>query len=262
MFGIFGEGKGGQAQQPPRSKPMVARWPWEGEPDHAACDYAVLHLYRTLPAHLAAEGRVHAETCLAAIGAIAGFAAQRALFEQLERTKDAILIKELQILRTEAGAEYVFGVPLNRMLVPASAAENNQRLWSLAAIGAVSSGLAPAQLPRLDDMFAHVADTIGSEQEGLPSVARDHHPHVPGKELLRAVWPIAMMCFLGRFPNATREFGIAATQHWPAISGRVASGLLQQMPPSLDPHTGLTIVMESAIYASRLKPTALRSAVH
>ena len=241
---------------------MVARWPWEGQPDHAACDYAVLHLYRTLPARLAANGRVHAETCLAAIGAIAGFAAQRALFEQLERTRDAALISQLQIVRTEEGEEFVVGAPLNRMLVPASAAENNQRLWSLAAIGALSSGLVPSQLPRLDDMFTHVADTIGSEQEGLPSVAGEHLPHVPGKELLRAVWPIAMMCFLGRFPNSEREFGVAATQHWPAISGRVASGLLRQMPPSLDRRTGLIILMESAIYASRLKPTALRNAVH
>ena len=240
-----------------RNGQRITAWPWDGQRDSAACNFAVGHLLTNVPARLMRGGRVHAETCLAALGAIAGFAGQRALFAHLKETKDESLLKQMHTVRTKAGGEYFFGEPLNRMLLPSSAAENNQRLWSLAAGSAVGAGLAPEHLPKVAEMFAYVANTLGGEREGLPSVASEHYPHLPAGELLKGLWPLAMMCFTGRFPKATRQFGVASIKHWPAISARVASTLLQKMPRTLDQRTGLIILMESAIYASKLKPAVL-----
>src|SRR5688500_675536 len=64
-----------QASDAPSAR-EVSQWPWEGQPDSAACDFAAGHLFHHLPARLTVNGGVHAETCLTAIGAIAGFAAQ------------------------------------------------------------------------------------------------------------------------------------------------------------------------------------------
>jgi hypothetical protein len=236
---------------------QVSQWPWDGQPDSAACDFAVAHLYHNLPARLTANGGVHAETCLTAIGAIAGFAAQRALFSHLKESKDETLIKQMRRVRTATGAEYYFGEPLNRMLVPSSDAENNRRLWSLAAGGAVGAGLHPSQLPKLTEMFAHVAKNVGAEGEGFPSVSRNHHPHKPTSELLKHVWPLALMCFTGRFPNVQQNFGAASPQHWPVIAGRVAGALMPKMPATLDRRIALILVMEAAIYGSKLHPSVV-----
>jgi hypothetical protein len=143
------------------------------------------------------------------------------------------------------------------MLVATSEAENNQRLWALAAGGAVSAGLPPAQLPKLADMFAHVAKNVGGEDEGLPSVSPNHHPHKRTADLLKHVWPLAQMCFTGRFPNMPQKFGAASHQHWPVIAARVASALIPKMPPSLDRCVALILVMEAAIYGSKLHPSTL-----
>jgi hypothetical protein len=249
-----------QASDAPSAR-EVSQWPWEGQPDSAACDFAAGHLFHHLPARLTVNGGVHAETCLTAIGAIAGFAAQRALFAYLKDTRDEALLKQMRTVKTVAGAEYYFGEPLNRMLVSSAETEHNQRLWSLAAGGAVGAGLPSSQLPKLGDMFAHVAKTIGGAGAGLPSVSPDHHPQEPAGEILKMVWPLALACFAGRFPAAPQTFGAASLRHWPAIAARVASALILEMPSTLDRRVALILVMEAAIYASKLHPSAVNGSV-
>ena len=80
---------------------------------------------------------------------------------------------------------------------------------------------------------------------------------MPPRELLKAVWPLATMCFSGRFPNASREYGDARPRFWPAISARAAHAFIGQVKDVLDPLTALTIVMETAIYASKLDPAVI-----
>jgi hypothetical protein len=267
MRGFFGRGKNRPASEKPAAPRQAgdaghdearsAQWPWVGKPDHVACNFAVAHLLINLPARVGAKQQAHGETCLAAIGAIAGLAAQRALFTRIKQTQDEALLEQLHMVKARQGTEYYAGEPLNRMLVPSSPAEDNQRLWPIVASTAVSAGLPRAQLPALKDMFAHVANTLGTEAEGLPSVSRHHHPRKPAGELLQALWPLALMCFGGRFPKVERDFGQASEQHWPVISACVASALMRKMPPTLDPRTALIIVMESAIYGSKLSPAVV-----
>ena len=233
---------------------------WEGQPDFAACNFALGHLIHNLQARMTVQGRVHAETLLAAIGVIAGFAAQRALFAQLAETDDAAARGQLHIVETTNGQRYYFGDPLNDTLLPRGAADANQKLWSLAAGGAVAAGLPASELPSFDDMFGHVARTIGGEQEGFPSLPAENRPHLPARELLKLVWPLAMMCFTGRFPGAPREFGVAGLRWHPAIAAIAANTFIRKTQPVLHPAKGLVIVMESAIYASKLDPQTVEGA--
>ncbi len=132
------------------------QYPWDGQPDYAACNFAGGHLIRNLERRLTIDGRVHAETIVAAIGTIAGFSALRALMADLAATRDPAIAGQLNILQSESGAKYYFGEPINRMLFPVSADEANRKLWSLAAGGAVLAGLDRSQLPELGPMFTHV----------------------------------------------------------------------------------------------------------
>ena len=242
-----GSGSGGDGNE----------FPWDGQPDYAACNFALGHLIQNLPERLKVEGRIHAETFLTAGAVIAGFAAQRALLARLAETGDADLQNQIHIVTTENGSKFVFGEPLNQMLLPQSDEDARAKLWSLAAGAAVDAGLAMTDLPKLEDMFASVTSRIGGEQEGMPSVAEEHQPHLPPRDLLKAVWPLATMCFSGRFPGASREYGEARTRFWPAIGARAAHAFIGQVKDVLDPHTALTIVMETAIYASKLDPAVV-----
>ena len=248
------EGRERAVAGPRDAQSRSARWPWDGHLDDAACNFAVTHLARDLPAGLQINGRVHAETCLAAIGAIAGATAQYALLSRLKETGDAAPLKQLQRVSTIARGHFFFGEPLNRTLLPVSKADADAKLWSVAAGGAIAAGLHPSQLPVPDRLFANVVDSLGGKHEGMPLVREEHLPRLTVKPLLARVWPTAMMCFTGRFPDEPREYGAASTKFWPAIAAHVASILIRQTRSAVDPRAALVIVMESAIYASKITP--------
>jgi hypothetical protein len=238
----------------PARKIDMAGIPWEWEDDAAECDAATADLLAALTKRLTVNGMIHAETCLAAIGAIAGFAVQRAVFQQLTEQNDTTALKQIRSGRTRTGIEYFSGEPLNRMLVPAPGAATGG-VWSLVAAGALRIGLPLHELPDLGEMFAHVARSLAGDGEGRPSLPK-HQPHMTGRELLQVVWPIAMDCFHGRAPDAFPHLP-TAMRRWPAIAGCVAGELIQQTAAILHPRTGLIIVMEAAIYASKIRPASV-----
>lgn len=242
----------GRAQQQQSNRPAIARAPWHGRPEGPACDAAVAALYNALPEKLTLEGRVHPQTCLAAIGAIAGFAAQRALIEYLQESGDEVMQRALRTAKTRTGCEYYFGEPLNRMLIAASDAESNQRLWPILTFGAIRAGLPPSGVPDVSEMFAHVASTMVGKDEGWPSVEAQHQPRMNGKVLLEIVWPLALTSFIAR-PPYTKSPVALPTRHWPAIAGRVAGAVIQRMAKTVPARVALTLVMETAIYASKVK---------
>jgi hypothetical protein len=238
----------------PTHETDMAGIPWEWDKDAAECDAATANLLTALPRRLTLDGTVHAETCLAAIGAIAGLAAQRAVFEQLTKQDDTAALKQIRSGRTRTGIEYYSGEPLNRMMVQAPGAKTGG-VWSLVAAGALKVGLPPRQLPDLSEMFAHVARSLAGDGEGRPSIP-DHQPHMTVRETLQIVWPVAMDCFHGRAPD-TFPHRPTAIRRWPAIAGCVAGELIRKTAAMLHPRAGLIIVMESAIYASKIRPASV-----
>lgn len=270
---LFGRKKGsgeGPRQEPgseattPAAGDEVPRtgFPWSSHPNEIACNFAFGHLAHNLRARMTVDGRIHAETYLAAGGVIAGFAAQRALFAHLAETNDSDTLQQMHSVTTKAGGKYFFGDPLNQMLLHGPDAPADERLWPLAAGGAIAAGLARERVPRVEEMFAHVAKSLGAENEGMPSVASKNFPHLPPQDLLKRLWPLAMMCFTGRFPGESRDYdyGVASPHFWPAITARLANAQIQEVRPVLAPEIGLVIVMETAIYASKLDPAIVDTA--
>jgi hypothetical protein len=231
---------------------VSADFPWQGQPDDIACNFALGDLVNNLPRRLTLNGRIHAETFITASGVIAGFTAQQALLFQLTESKDNATLDQIKVVATKAGRKYYFGEPLNRTLFPQSDAEAPLKLWSLAAGAAVANGLQEQDLPDPHKMFAHVSQVLGGESEGLPSVAKQNHPHLAARELLKLVWPLAAMCFNGELSGATAKSG-PVRQHWrPVIAARAAHAFMRQVKDVLDPKIAVILVMEAAIYASKL----------
>lgn len=109
-------------------------------------------------------------------------------------------------------------------------------------------------MPDVRPTFAHVAGTIGGEKEGTTSVP-DRQFQLPTLELLQIAWPLALRCFNGELSGKVLKPPVIVSQRWwPAITAITANKMIRDVAGVLPPLDALTIVMETAIYASKLMP--------
>jgi hypothetical protein len=227
--------------------------PWENDPNDTGCNFALWHITKNLPERLKVDGRVHAETYVSAAGAIAGYAAQRTLFARTP----PVVGQNIHRVATKSGEQYWFGDALNYMLAPSTEIEARIAVWSLAASAALSAGLPRQLVPDLDAMFKHVASTIGGPNEGRSSVPAQHQAHLPARDLLKAVWPMAAYFFEGKIPNMPHF--PAPVEWWAAITAQASNRIMQDVKSVLAPHIALTLLMESAIYSSKLDQSTIEA---
>jgi hypothetical protein len=223
--------------------------PWKDSPDAVACNLALANLVLNLPRRLTVGGRIHAETYISAVGAIAGYAAQRTLFAKTP----PVMGVNINRVTTKSGGHYWFGDSLNFMLVPKTNAEANRCVWPLAVGGAISAGVQAQQIPPLVDMFRFVASTIGGPDEGKSSVPADHQAQLPARDLLKSVWPLAIICFSGKLPSASGQFPGSPVAWWSAIAAQASSRPIKDVAGVLPPAIALPLLMEAAIYCSKLE---------
>jgi len=228
--------------------------PWKEGPDALACNLALGNLLGNLPRRLTVAGRIQAETYVSAFGAIAGYAAQRTLFAAFPPVEGV----NINLVTTRNGENFWYGDGLNSMLVPKTNAGANQCVWSLALGGAVSAGIQAQQIPTLDTMFRWVTSTIGLANEGRSSVPANHQALLPARELLKLVWPTAFICFSGKFPGPRVNYPAAPVNWWSAIAAQASSRPIQDVRHVLAPDIALTLLMESAIYCSKLDGLGLQ----
>lgn len=225
----------------------------EGEPQSRVCDAALAAIRDHLRAMVIAEGRVHAETYLAAAGALAGFAAQRALFQRLSVLSAERRVGQVMVTTTKAGEKFFFGDRLNDALIARHEAEKRLKIWPLALDAAISSGMTPASAPKLETLFGYVAGRIS--EPFFPSPEKK--PGASAKDLLALFWPLARQAFDGRLRARVRAEGDpkVVSQHWrPVILALLAQDSLLEAAQALPLAKALTILMESAIYGSKVDP--------
>jgi hypothetical protein len=181
------------------------------------------------------ERGVHVESTLGALGALAGYACQasvraRARAEGLDETA---LFTQAQCAD---GKVYFFGDELNRPL-----AEDQYSVWSIAAGGAQAAGCKDIAAP--DDVFAHVAATVGSPEFGLPRLTPEHPMHDTPINYVEALWPEVFRLASKFCPDP---------EHWPVLLGLAIQDLMLQAQGVLNPCLALHIVTECAIPMSKI----------
>lgn len=233
-------------------------FPWAGQPDETACNFAFGHLVRNLPARLSAEGKLHAPTMMAAAGAIAGVCAQVSLLADAARMEKARQEQRLQEVTLKDGRVFLYGDALNEMLYAVRDPDiARSRVWNMMVSVALQKGLDRKDLPSIPDMFRHVSDSFGTMQEGRPTVPDNAQPVMPVRDLLRLVGPVAFGALAGEVdPVSTQAAGKCERTSWVAISAQAAANVMLNTSRILPPQLGLTIAMESAIYASKLRARA------
>jgi hypothetical protein len=183
---------------------------------------------------------VNAETVLSATGALAGFAAQEAIWEGFVRPGKITAAQALVRVGTKSGETYFFGDFLNTILM--STQEGHLSIWGLVAGAAVKLGA--QSLPPLEPIFAHCSETVGTPAFGVPVLPSN----LALKELPRQA--------LRHWPQIKSILLSAGLQplHWPLEIGVAAQNLILQVNDALPADIGALVVMQAAIPMSKVDP--------
>jgi hypothetical protein len=196
-------------------------------------------LAQRLIAAMTNDRGVHVESLLCAAGALAGYSCQAAVRAK-NRAQGHDEVAHLTVAEASDGQRYFFGDLLNKYV-----AESELSVWSIAAGGAQRCGC--ANLPDINPIFKHVAQSVGTENFGVPRLPEEHPVHELPRSYLERFWP-QFFPMVERFcPNP---------DHWPALFGLAIQDLLSQTKGALDPCLSLQVVMESAIPMSKVNAVA------
>ncbi|MEQ1781900.1 MAG: hypothetical protein ABMA14_11105 [Hyphomonadaceae bacterium] len=252
------------AQQAATSATEGNNFPWAGQPDEIACNFAFGLIMRNLPPRIANDKNMHAPTLMAAAGAVAGVCAQISLLADAERIEKARAEGRIKEMALKDGRIFLFGDALNEMLYSVRDADvARSRVWNMLVTAALKKGLEREALPNVPAMFRHVNESFDSVVEGMPSVPQNAQPLAPVHDLLKLVGPIVLTALAGDLPPALVVKGQdirANRKSWVAITAQVAGNLLMTASRVMPPAMCLTIAMESAIYASKLSTNVVQQA--
>jgi hypothetical protein len=236
------------------SETQENKFPWAGQPDEIGCNFAFGHLMRNLPGRLATDGRLHAESLMAASGAIAGLTAQVALLADPPKLEKAKGAGQLLDATMKDGRTFLYGDAINEMLYTNDIALARSRVWNCLVAGALSTGMSDHAIPDINEMFRHVTASLGTDREGFPSTPANHQPLMPVRDLLKLVAPVSFACLTGEIDPITDKNNFRAHEpSWVAITAQLAGNQLVAATQVLKPELCITIAMESAIYASKLR---------
>ncbi len=188
------------------------------------------------------ERGIHCETILTAIGALAGYAAQQALWEGMVKPGKLAIREAFTVVETSSGATYFFGDALDALIV--SMEPKHLSIWKIVAGGALAGG--GDHLPEMGNLLRHCAATVGTPGFGLPRLPDDHLPSIMPRAALDRFWPGARL-FLT----------LAEPLHWPIHMAHAAQKLMQMMKGSIAPDLAVRIIMEAAVPMSRVDPATV-----
>lgn len=179
------------------------------------------------------------ETILSAAGALAGFAAQEALWEGIVRPGKMPVQQVFMRVETKSGQTFFFGDFLNRIV--ASTQKGDLSIWRLVAAGIALTG---AKVPSLEPLFARAAETAGSPEFGTPAYLQNLQVKEPPRQALHH-WPRikTILVTAGKEPL-----------HWPLEIAVAAQKLIEARDHEVPPDIAALIVMEAAIPMSKVDP--------
>lgn len=182
---------------------------------------------------------VHIETALAILGALGGFACQMSVREGIAKGWRAAEANAFMAVEATNGKKYYFGDAINEPL-----AEGQYSIWSFAA-GAAQL-MKSEELPDIDNIFEHVAATIGTSDFGQPRYPEGHAAEGGSPVMwIRHYWP-ALMPIAAQFCEKPEE--------WPVLFGAAIQQAILMAEDVLEPVVAVSIVMETAVPMSKIDP--------
>lgn len=224
---------------------------WKGFPEAAILNLVTSEIVRNFPRPLQDDNRrVHAPTLFAALGSVCGFAAQASLFALI---KAGLHPEQDMMAHTLAGGRtFLFGEQLNQFLMQGDATAHNLGLWPCLTGPALQKGCTNQDFPDLHAQFACVSSRLGTAEEGVPDVPSPFRPLVSTENLREAMWIYMEPIFQQNYPEKPGPHGPLPKHLWSAAMNVAAGMLFNRMFTVMAPRTAMTILLQSAIFGSKI----------
>jgi hypothetical protein len=112
-------------------------------------------------------------------------------------------------------------------------------------------------LPDVTPMFAHAAKTVGTSDYGILHPPQNLVPQLTPRQALDRFWPRVKLIFErtdGQGVVEPAKGRSVRPEYWPLITALVARKFLLMAKDTIEPRTGLALIMESAIVMSKVDP--------
>ena len=188
------------------------------------------------------DGRgVHCETMLTVLGALAGFAAQQAIWSAAIAA--GVTPKQaFMVVGTASGESFYYSEAANQMLV--ATRPDAFSLWGFIAELAKRAGV--TRLPDPHDVFKHTAGVVGSDRFGVPRLPPQHMPRFLPREALNRYWP-----------KTRALLEIVKPELWPAAMTMAVARTMMAMKDACALDLACAIVMEAAVPMSKVDPATV-----
>lgn len=255
MTGMAATAVGTASAQTGQVRAVKAPWDSKGTP---AANFAMQSVEALLMKALKTDRGVHVETLLTTVGALAGFAAQHAIWESIIKPGKLPAEAALVHVHTQSGETFYFGDLLNSYLLPQQAKYGPLdifTLYSFVSAAVVAAGKKELEVAEIQEIFGNTSRALGGPDFGIPQVPEDHRPFLTPREALNRFWPETKQLLQARDPKLVGdEFTPRPPEEWPMIFGLVTQGLITKTKNFLDPRLAMRLVFEAAIPMSKVDP--------
>lgn len=188
------------------------------------------------------DKKVHIESLLTLLGALAGFACQMRARAQIHMKPPP---NGVEIVRVDCndGATYFMGDAINRPL-----AEGQYSVWSLICGAAENNGATPQDRPDLHELFTYVTSTLGTPAFGQPRLPGGFPASDTPFNYLKHFWS-ALQPIVERY--------CASPAEWPILYAGAIQDVIDQASATTPGYIAVAIVMESAIPMSKIDPALI-----
>jgi hypothetical protein len=193
-------------------------------------------------------GRIHPETLLSEIGALAGFAVQmsirKAVIEPQQLDPGSLLIEAV----TKSGETFYFSDLMNFMLFENMDAPPYS-VWAYVADAVPAD--AQLLLPDITEIVSNAARAIGTRRFGVPRLPPAHAPHKLPRAALDEHWVMVRdELVASRRDPAGWPYDLAVSARWQMLTSRETLRL----------PLAAKIVMEAAVPMSKIDPRTVPGA--
>jgi hypothetical protein len=251
----------GQAGQPaparPNTKPAAPAKPAAEAP---AAPQSIASLFETAPAaptqasgkvaaqliewlkaELAVEPDMNHATVLTIVGALAGYAAQRAIWEGVVQTGGLSPTDVFEVRTSDAGEKFYFSTETDKLI--GSLDPRYLSIWKIITGASKSS---TGEHPEVTELLEHCAASVGTPEFGVPRLPDGRTSNVLPREAVNRLWAKARQHLAKTEPTL-----------WPMNIAVAARSLIVSAQRSIPMNVAAKIVMEAAVPMSRLDPATV-----
>ena len=198
-------------------------------------------LLEWLKAELAAEPEMNHVTVLTIVGALAGYAAQRAIWEGVVQTGGLSPTDVFEVRMSEAGEKFYFSGETDKLM-----GSLDPRYLSIWKIINATSKSTTTDHPDVIELLAHCAATVGTPEFGIPRLPDGSQPNILPRDAVNRLWAKARQHLAKTEPTL-----------WPMNIAVAARSLIVSAQRAVPMPVAVKIVMEAAIPMSRLDPATV-----